>query len=183
MVGLVADPHPFAGRLNDAPVALLALPQRLLGESPGADVDVNAAHLQRPSVFGSLDYAASVEHPHPMAVLVAHAILGLARAWQSFKLSAQSLGRDLQIVRVHLSVPARLIQGHLTGRIAEHLVIALIRYDLARLYVPLVAAQLGTGECEFQAFGHRPRLFLGAAFPSDVHTGGDDADHLAVLVL
>jgi hypothetical protein len=144
---------------------------------------VNTAHLQRAPVVCSLDDAAAVQDPRPVAVLVTHAVLRLLRYRQSLKLLVQGPEGGREVVRVHQALPSGLIERHLAQIVPEHAVVALARDELIGGHVELVAAELGAGQGELQTPRHPPHLFLGTTSCGDVQTGCNDTDHVAVLVL
>ena len=120
-----------------------------------ADVQVRAHHAHGPALAVVLHHAATVQHPHPVAVAVAHPVLRLVTgAAARHVVGLQGLHAG-QVLRVHQCFPAHMVGGHFTGLAAHHLVPARVHRALAAGQVGVPQRQIAPPQGQRQALGFR----------------------------
>ena len=140
-----------------------------LGFLAAGDVHAQAGHTQRLAVGRAFHHPAAGLHPHPVALPVANAELGLegAGAAQQVGLPGQDAGRC--IVGVHQRVPRGQGVGHLVGPVAQHRVpVAVDRAHAAGAQVGVPEHQVGVHHRQVHQRGQLLLALLVAQFVGHV---------------
>ena len=111
--------------------------QFVLGQFALADIDIGANHAQRLSPGVTLDHLAAAEHPHPVAVKLAHAGLDMEPGRLALEAAAHQVDNHLPVVRMGQIKRFFELQVALTGGRTAHCGARLVDINIAAHSAPL----------------------------------------------